>query len=113
MDYKNLLPEEKEQFCKFLQTVIIFSDEQYATLAGEREMTQEMFESCLAACVNSNDLRELNAVCEQYPDLARIWAQKIDHELHGMETSSQSEKEKLADWEQFKAKLHSRYGIII
>ena len=113
MDYKDLMPEEKEKFCKFLQTVIIFSDEQYEALAGEREMTSEIFESCLNTCAKSYDLKELNAICEQYPQFVEAWAQKIDSDLRGIEIPSKTEKEKIADWEIFKTKLQNRYGIMI
>lgn len=113
MNYKDLGLEEKEQFCKFLQTVIIFSDEQYEALSGEREMTQEIFDSCLNTCAKNYDLKEMNAICEQYPQFTHLWYQKIDKELSNIEIPSRSEEEKLADWEQFKAKLKSRYGITI
>jgi hypothetical protein len=113
VNYKDLMPEEKKQFCEFLQTMIIFSDEQYEALSGEREMTSEIFESCLNTCAKTYDLKELNAICEQYPRFAHAWAQKIDSELRGIEVPSKSEEEKIADWNEFKAKLHSRYGIVI
>lgn len=113
MNYKNLVPEEKRQFCRFLQTVLIFSDEQYEALAGEREMTQELFESCLNTCMNKYNLKELNFICEQYPQLAQVWSQKMDQELNSFVIPSRSKEEKMADWEQFKTKLKNKYGINI
>ena len=113
MNYKNLVPEEKRQFCHFLQTVLIFWDEQYEALAGEREMTQELFESCLNTCMDKYDLKELNAICEQYPQFAQVWSQKIDQELNSIVIPSRSKEEKAADWKQFKTKLKNKYGINI
>ena len=111
MDYLDLSQEEKEKLCRLLQSIMFFSEDQYAFLSGEQEMTQEVFENCLAACIAHNDLRELNAICDQYPLFTKIWMRKMDQELKSMNLPHRSEEEKKIGWENFKKQMKKRYGI--
>jgi len=67
----------QERWNQFVRTTLAYSREELAALAGEIEMTQELFEKCLETCARTGDVDEYHAISEQFPALRDALQEKI------------------------------------
>jgi len=73
------------------------------------QMTQEMWESCLWACIQADDMEQYNRLWNELPDLADNMMREF-YEVAATNPVHLSEEEIRASWERFKTMMREKYG---
>lgn len=108
-----LTKEELIKFVEWLDVFMSYSDEQFEALEGKREMTYELFRSCLdVACKNPT---EFFKIIDAFPEMAEIFNKEIDTEIEELEKWEPTEEEKkwLEESDKRMRKFFREHGIMI
>ncbi len=66
-----------------VRTLNALSYEELDAIGGETEMTEDMFEHCLLACINTDNFRLFEDIWGDFPDLNAVIAWKVYEVLKG------------------------------
>lgn len=96
-----------------------FSDQEWAALCEEGQMTQEIFDSCAATCAEAGNILEFFELFERWPDYGAVWCSQLDKELaawdayqesQGVELKELTDEEMKARWTAFKDRVRDELG---
>lgn len=73
------------------------------------QMTQEMWESCLWACIQADDMERYNRLWNEHPDLADNMMREF-YEVAAKNPVRLTEEEIRSSWERFQARMREKYG---
>ena len=118
--------EKKEFTMDFLEEALSmfgdtpdFSDQEWAALCEEAPMTQELFDSCAAACAEAGNILEFFELFQRWPDFGEVWCSQLDKELDAWDAyleSQGTEPKRLTDediqarWTAFKGRVRDELG---
>ncbi|MEY8296416.1 MAG: hypothetical protein ACLRJC_10060 [Emergencia timonensis] len=75
----------KDALLNLMRTLNALSYEELDAIGGEIEMTEDMFEHCLLACINTDNFRLFEDIWSDFPDLNAVIALKVYETLDGSE----------------------------
>ena len=75
----------KDALFNLMRTLNALSYEELDAIGGEIEMTVDMFEHCLLACINTDNFRLFEDIWGDFPDLNAVIALKAYEALDGSE----------------------------
>ena len=89
-----------------------WSDQEWAALCEEVPMTQELFESCLDACVEAGNLAEFVELFGRFPECGKVWTEELDAITAFLEVEEVklSDKDIQAHWTAFRDRMRDEYG---
>ena len=75
----------KDALLNLMRTLNALSYEELDAIAGEIEMTEDMFEHCLLTCIHTDNFHLFEDIWSDFPDLNAVIALKVYEALNGCE----------------------------
>ena len=83
--YENSTEKELQFFRRLINIMFLYTQEQLSALCGEIPMTLKLFVELLEICIDTDDIDEFFALCDDYPQLFQEHSQQLSKELEMIE----------------------------